>query len=62
MESDDFTNHYIIRYLSACELVLPPPWFYTIKAKCKATPQRTQYVNLFPRQQKVVVERCEQHS
>ena len=24
MESDDFTRHYIIRYLSACELVLPP--------------------------------------
>jgi len=23
MESDDFTRHYIIRYLSACELVLP---------------------------------------
>ena len=25
MESDDFTRHYIIRYLSARELVLPPP-------------------------------------
>ena len=25
MESDDFTRHNIIRYLSACELVLPPP-------------------------------------
>ena len=24
MESDDFTRHYIIRYLSARELVLPP--------------------------------------
>ena len=24
MESDDFTRHYIIRYLSAHELVLPP--------------------------------------
>ena len=24
MESDDFTRHYIIRYLSACELVLTP--------------------------------------
>ena len=24
MESDDFTSHYIIRYLSVCELVLPP--------------------------------------
>ena len=26
MESDDFTRHYIIRYLSARELVLPPLW------------------------------------
>ena len=25
MESDDFTRHYIIRYLSARELVYPPP-------------------------------------
>ena len=24
MESNDFTRHYIIRYLNACELVLPP--------------------------------------
>ena len=24
MESDDFARHYIIRYLSARELVLPP--------------------------------------
>ena len=24
MESDDFTKHYIIRYLSAREFVLPP--------------------------------------
>ena len=28
MKSDDFTRHYIIRYLSARELVLPP-WFFT---------------------------------
>ena len=31
MESDDFTRHYIIRYLSARELVLPPLTYYWTK-------------------------------
>ena len=31
MESDNFTRHYIIRYLSARELVLPPLIEYNTK-------------------------------
>ena len=62
MESDDFTKHYIIRYLSARELVLPPrcclsnilassPWTqtqHTIKVNCSCQHDSwsNEYLNL----------------
>ena len=39
-ESDDFTEHYIIRYLSARELVLPP---YLTSNLCKPPPFSTSH-------------------